>query len=160
FKGLKRAVLDLAPREQMIELAQRITAVLAFEVVLGPEQALPSGLALTTRDGAQCVQPASDRGKEALLGLDVSRDRPKQRRLCLVGPVRAAEALDGSIGLPARLEQIVNPQAAIPCRQLRMVAPAGATGVGEHEDSLGVIHERRGLGCRRGTVLDDEAAAL
>src|SRR6516225_5855285 len=43
-----------------------------------------------------------------------------------------------------------------------MVAPAGAAGVGEHEDPLGVIHERRGLGevRRRGTVLDDEAAAL
>src|SRR5215471_11676982 len=42
-----------------------------------------------------------------------------------------------------------------------MVAPAGAAGVGEHEDPLGVIHERRGLGevRRRSTVLDDEAAA-
>jgi hypothetical protein len=29
--------------------------------------------------------------------LDVSRDRPEQRRLRLVGPVCAAEALDGGI---------------------------------------------------------------
>src|SRR5207237_5668052 len=74
--------------------------------------------------------PASDRGQETLLGLNVGRDRPEQRRLRLVGPVGAAEALDGRIRLPTRLEQIVNPQAAILCRQLGMIAPAREIGRG------------------------------
>src|ERR1700761_615656 len=59
FKCLERAAIDLAPGKQMIELAQCITAVLALEVILGPEQALPSGLALTAGDGTQRVQPPS-----------------------------------------------------------------------------------------------------
>src|ERR1700761_4219964 len=91
FKGLERAAIDFASRNQMIELAQRITTILAFEVVVGPEQALPSGLALTAGDGAQCVQPPSDREEEALFRLHVSCDRPKQRWLRLIGPVGAAE---------------------------------------------------------------------
>ena len=162
FEHLERAALDLATRKKHVELAQRITAVLAFEIVLGPEHALPAGLALTARDGAQRVEPASDRGKETLLGLNVGRDRPEQRRLRLVGPVGAAEALDGRIRLPTRLEQIVNPQAAILCRQLGMVAPARAARVGEHEDTLDVIHERRGLGevGRTGTGFDQQTSAL
>ena len=119
---------------------------MAFEIVLGPEQALPAGLALTARDGAQRVEPASDRGEKALLGLHVRRDRPEQRRLRLVGAVGAAQALDGGIRLPAGLEQVVNPQPAIPRRQLGMVAPARAAGIAEDEDTLGVIHEGGGLG--------------
>ena len=82
--------------------------------------------------------------------------------MCLVGPVCAAEPLDGSIRLPARLKQIVNPQAAIPGRQLGMVRTSCTSGIAEDEDALGVIHECRGLGevRRRGTVLDDEADAV
>src|SRR5262249_13199281 len=94
FKRLERTALDLAPRKQRVELAKRITAVLAFQVILGPEQALPSCLALTAGDGPQCIEPARDRGEEALLGLDVGRDRPEQRRLSLVGAVCTAEPLD------------------------------------------------------------------
>jgi len=43
-----------------------------------------------------------------------------------------------------------------------MVAPTRTTRVGEHEDTLGVIHERGGLGevGRCGTVLNGEAPAL
>ena len=52
FEHLERAALDLAAGHEHIELAQRITPVLAFEIVLGPEQALPPGLSLTARDGA------------------------------------------------------------------------------------------------------------
>ena len=56
----------------------------------------------------------------------------------------------------------MNPQAAIPCRQLGMVAPARAARVGEHEDALDVIHERRGLGevGRAGTGFDQQPIAL
>ena len=103
-KASERAAVDLATREQDVELAQRVTTILAFEIVLGPEQALPAGLALTARDGAQRVEPASDRGEKTLFGLDVGRNRAKQRRLRLVGPVGAAEALDGRIRLPTRLK--------------------------------------------------------
>ena len=51
--------------------------------------------------------------KETLLRLHVGRDRPKQRRLRLVGAVRAAEALDGGIGLPARFQEVVDALTAI-----------------------------------------------
>ena len=56
----------------------------------------------------------------------------------------------------------MDPQAAIPGRQLGMVRTSCTSGIAEDKDSLGVIHKRRGFGevCRRGTVLDDEAAAL
>jgi hypothetical protein len=116
FEHLEGAAPDLAAGHQHVELAQRITPVLAFEIVLGPEHALPAGLALTARDGAQRIEPASDRGKETLLGLHVGRNWTEQWRLRLVGPVGAAEALDGRIRLPAGLEQIMDPQAAISCR--------------------------------------------
>ena len=76
---------------------------MAFEIVLGPEQALPAGLALAAGDGAERVETAGDGREEALLGLHVGGDRPEQRRLRLVGAVGAAEALDGGIGLPAGL---------------------------------------------------------
>ena len=41
-------------------------------------------------------------------------------------------------------------------RQLGVIAPPGAASVGEHEDALDVIHERRGLGevGGAGAVLD------
>ena len=90
---------------------------MAFEIVLGSEQALAAGLALALGDGAERVEPARDGREEALLGLHVGRDRPEQRRLRLVGAVGAAETLDGGIGLPAGLKKIVNAQAAVPGRQ-------------------------------------------
>ena len=82
-------------------MSQRIPAVLAFEIVLGTEQALPSGLALAARDGAERIEPASNGAEKALFGFHVGRDRTKQRRLRLVGTVGAAEPLDRRIGLPA-----------------------------------------------------------
>ena len=89
---------------------------MALEIVLGPEQALTAGLALAARDGAQRVEAARDRREKALLGLDVGRDRPEQRRLGLVGAVGAPKPLDRPVGLPAGLEQIVDAQAAVPRR--------------------------------------------
>ena len=53
-------------------------------------------------------------------------------------------------------------QAAIPGRQLGMVAPARAARVGKYEDAFEIVHERRSLGKvgRCSTVLDDKARAL
>ena len=51
LKPFERTAVDLASRQQHVELTQGIPAVLAFEIVLGTEQALPSGLPLTARDG-------------------------------------------------------------------------------------------------------------
>ena len=161
LERLERATLHLAANKQMIELTQRVAAVMAFEIVLGPEQALAAGLALAAGDRAQRVEPAGDRGEKALFRLHVGRDRPEQRRLRLVGAVGAAQALDGGVRLPAGLEQVVDPQPAIPRRQFGVVAAARAAGIAEDKDALGVIHEGGGLGeVGRGcAVLDDEAVA-
>ena len=116
FEGLKRAAFDLAAHEQMIELAQRIAPVVAFQIVLGPKKSLAAGLTLAAGDRAERVEPARDRAQEALLRLHVRRDRAEQGRLRLVGAIRAAEALDGGIGLPSGFEQVVDAQPAIPRR--------------------------------------------
>ena len=128
--------LDLAADQQHVELAQRIARVVAFEIVLGAEQALPAGLALALGDGAQRVETPRDRREKALLGLHVGGDGPEQRRLRLVGAVGAAESLDGGVGLPAGLEQIVDAQAPVLRRELGVIAAPGAAGVGEDEDAL------------------------
>ncbi len=52
LERLKRAIPDLTGDQQNIELAQRIARVVTFEIVFGPEQALPAGLALALGDGA------------------------------------------------------------------------------------------------------------
>ena len=87
---------------------------MAFQIVLGSEQALAAGLALAFGDGAERVEPTGNGGEETLLGFDVRRDRPEQRRLPLICPVGATEALDGSVRFPSRLEQIVDPQPSVP----------------------------------------------
>ena len=65
LEPLKRAALDLAAHDQKVELAQRITGIEAFEIVLGPEQPLPAGLALPAGDGAQRVEAAGDGAEES-----------------------------------------------------------------------------------------------
>jgi hypothetical protein len=146
LEGAKRTMFDLAGIDQHIELAQRVAGIGAFEIVLGAEQALPTGLALSARDCAERVEPAGDGREEALLGLDVGGNGPEQRRLRLVGAVGATEALYRGIGLPARFEQIVVAQPLIPAPEIRMVAAPGATGIGEHEDLLPVLHKRLRFG--------------
>ena len=143
-------------------MTQRITPVLALEIVLGPKQPLPSGLALAARNCPQCVEPTRDGAEEALFGFHIGRNGTKQRRLRLVGPVGPAEALDRSICLPTGFEQIVDAQAPISSRQLGMVAPPRAARVGEHEDALDVIHEGRCLGeiGRTGSIFDQQSVAL
>ncbi len=126
LEALQRAALDLACIEQRVELTQRRAGIGALEIVLGPEQALPAGLPLAARNRAQRVEPARDRAQEPLLGGNVGGDRPEQRRLRLGGAVGAAEALDGGIGLPAGLQQIVDPQPLIAGRKIGVIAAARA----------------------------------
>ena len=92
------------------------------------------------------VETPRDRRQEPLLALDVGRDRTEHRRLLLVGAVRAAEALDRGIGLPARLQQIMDALALVPAAEIGVIAAPGAAGVGEDQDPLLVVHEGGGLG--------------
>ena len=134
----ERAALDFPGIKQLVELAQRGFGVGAFEIVVGAEQALPAGLALAAGDRAQGVEAARDRRQEALLALDVGRDRAEHRRLLLVGAVRAAQALDRGIGAPAGLQQVVD-------------APALVLGRRDRRDSCARCrrHRRRpGCACR------------
>ncbi len=109
----------------------------------------------------RCVEPPGDGAEEALFRFDVGRDRPKQRRLLLVGAIGAAEPLYCGIGFPAGLQQIMHAQPLIPGRQIGVIAAAGAAGVGKHQDALFVVHECRGLGeiGASRAVLDDQPVA-
>src|SRR3546814_11409689 len=101
-------------RSQQIKLPQRVTRVVAFQIVLWSEQALAAGLTLAARDGAKRVEPPGDGREKALLRLHIGGDRTEERRLRLVGPVGAAQALDGGVGFPARLQEIVDAQPPVP----------------------------------------------
>ena len=133
---LQRAALDLARDQQNIKLAQRVAGVGTLQIVLRPEQALPAGLALAPGDGAERVEAAGDGGEEAFFRLHIGGDRAKQRRLRLIGAVGAPQPLNGRVGLPAGLQQIVNAQAAVLGRQFGMIGAPGAAGVGEDENAL------------------------
>ncbi|MPM00178.1 hypothetical protein SDC9_46401 [bioreactor metagenome] len=113
LKGPERTARDIAAIEAAVELAQGVAGIGALEVVLGAKQPLPAGLALAARDGSQRVEAAGDGGEEPLLCLHIRRHRPKKRRLRLIGAVGTAEALDGSIGLPAGFQEVVDPQALV-----------------------------------------------
>jgi len=146
FEAGKRAAFHLAAHEQQVELAERIAGIGAFEIILRPEQALSSGLALPARDGAERVEPARDGREKALFGLHVGGDRPEQRRLRLIGAIGASESLDRGVGLPARFQQIMDAQPLVLRGEISMIAATGAAGVGEDEDALVVVHEGGGLG--------------
>ena len=77
---------------------------------------------------AERVEPTGNGAEKALFGFHVGRDGTKQRRLCLVGAVRPAEALDGGVGLPARFQQVVDAQTAVLRRQIGMIGTARAAG--------------------------------
>ena len=144
--------------DQLVKLPERGTGIGAFEIVVGPEQALSAGLALSPGDRAERVEAARDRRQEALLALDVGRDGPEHWRLLLVSAVRAPETLDRGIGLPARLQQVMDALALIAGAER---AAPGAAGIGEDQDALVVIHEGGGLGeiRRSGPGLDTEPVA-
>src|SRR3546814_8860745 len=105
-------------------------------MVLGPEQGLPAGLTLALGDGAEGVEPVRDGGEEALLGLHIGGDRPEQRRLRLIGAVGAAKTLNGGVGLPSGLEQVMDAQPTVPRRKLGVIAAARAACLGEGADAL------------------------
>ena len=44
LEHLKRAAFDLAADEQHVELAQRVTGVVQFQIVFGSEESLAAGL--------------------------------------------------------------------------------------------------------------------
>jgi len=83
-------------------------------------------------------------------------------RLGLVGAIAAPQALDGRVGLPASLQQVVDAQPLVPGTQVRVVGAAGATGIAEHQDALAVVHERLRFGQvgRARTVFYAEPVAL
>ena len=129
LEGAERAILDFPGVEQAIKLAQGVVGIEAFEIVLGTKEPLPSGLALSPGDRAQRIEPPRDGGEKALLGLHIGRDGTEQRRLRLVGAVGAPQTLDRGVGLPARLEEVVDTQATIPRPEVGVIGAAGAAGV-------------------------------
>ena len=101
----------------------------AFEVVLGAEQTIAGGAPLAPGQSAQAVEPARNGRGEPLLAVNVGRHRPKQWGYGLVGAVRPAQTLDGRVGSPAGLDQIVDPALLVLSGEVRMVAAARAAGV-------------------------------
>jgi len=99
--------------------------------------------------------------RNRFFGLHVGRDRTKERRLGLVGPVRPTKTLDRRVGLPAGFEQIVDAEPPVPRRQFGVVAAPCAARIGEDEDALQVVHEGCGLGKigGGGAVLDHQPVA-
>jgi len=63
----KRAARNITAIDTAVKLTQGVTGVRRLEVVLGPEQPLPAGLALAARDGPQRVEATGDGGEEPLL---------------------------------------------------------------------------------------------
>ena len=125
--------------QELIELAQCGLGVDAFEIVVGAEKALASRLALAAGDGAERVEASRDGRQKTLLALDVGGDGTEDRRLLLVGAVRAPQSLDRGISSPAGLEQVMDALALIAAGEIGVIAAPGAAGVGEDEDALVVI---------------------
>src|SRR3546814_16999071 len=82
---------EFAAMQKPVPGQQRILGIVAFEVVHRVEEILPAGLTLAPREGAKCVEPARDRRDEPAFAAAVSRDRTKDGRLRLVGPIGETE---------------------------------------------------------------------
>ena len=149
---------DFAVIDAGIKLDERRARISAFKIVFGPEEALPSCLPLPARDGSEAVEALGNGRKKTLLALHIGGDRPEERRLRLIGAVRAAKALDRGVGFPAGLQQIMNALPLIPRRKIGVIAAPGAAGIGEDKDALLVVHETLRLGevCGAGPVFDGE----
>src|SRR3546814_8373249 len=113
----------------------------SFQIVRWSEQALAAGLTLAARDGAKRVEPPGDGREKALLRLNIGGDRTEERRLRLVVPVGAAQALDGGVGFPARLQGIVDAQPPGPRGSSGMIAAPGAASVGDDQNAFLILHE-------------------
>src|SRR5208282_1574248 len=125
---------------------ERGARVRTFEIILGAEKALAPGLALAAGDRAKAVEAFGDRRKKAFFPLYVGCNRAEQRRLRLVGAVRTAKALNGGVGFPAGLEQIMHALSLVPHRKIGVVAAPRAAGIRKDEDAFFVIHETLRLG--------------
>ena len=114
LETVERPALDVAAPERDVEAPEGGLGVDALKVVALAEKRLVAAshgglrIALAAGDRAQAVEPACDRGDEPPLALHVGGDGPEQRRGGLVRPVRSAEPLDGLVGPPSRLQQVVD----------------------------------------------------
>ena len=107
---------------------------------------MPSGLPLPARDRAEAVEPPRNGREKALLAFHIGGDGTEERRLRLIGAVRAPEPLNGGVGLPAGLQQIMHALSLVPRRQIGVIASPGSASVRENEDALFVVHEALRLG--------------
>src|SRR6266446_4187551 len=117
--------------EQLIELAQGRLGVGAFEIVVGAEQPLAAGLPLAAGDGAERVETPRNGRQEALLALHVGGNGAEDRRLLLVGAVRASQSLNRGIGAPAGCETVMHALALGAAGASRVIAAAAAAGIGQ-----------------------------
>ncbi len=102
-------------------------------------------MTLATRDRPERVETARDGREEPFLRLHVRSNRPEERWLRLIGAVGTAQALNGSVGLPAGFEQVMHPQALVPGPEIRVIAAPRAARIREDQDALLVIHEGGGF---------------
>ena len=110
------AKATLALEDARVELDKRRARIRAFKIVFGTEQALPSRLPLAARDRAKAVEALGNGREKALFALHIGGHGPKQRRLRLIGAVRAAKPLNGGIGLPPGFQQIMDALSLVPHR--------------------------------------------
>ena len=107
---------------------------------------MPPGLPLAARDRAEAVEAPGDGREKALLAFHIGGDGTEQRRLRLIGAVRAPKPLNGGIGFPAGLQQIMNALSLVPRRKIGVIAAACAARIREHQNALLVVHEALRLG--------------
>ena len=159
LEGLKRAALDLAGEEQEIELAQRGAAHRRISRLSSarnkpwpPVWRWPLVMAPSVSSRRAMVER---KRFSAFTFVAIGRNSGGCAWLVRLRP---AEALDGGVGLPARLQQIVDTLTAVLRREIGVIGAAGAARVGEDEDALLVIHEGLRLGeiGRAGAGLDGE----
>ena len=145
-RRFERAAFDLAPDDQHVELAAARRAHGAFQIVLGPEQALAAGLALAT-----VMAPSVSRAGRWWRGTASRPSHPsaigRNSGGCawLVRCVRPGPEWRRRPSSPASRE-IVDAQAPVPRRKVGVIAAPIAASVREDEDALLVIHEGCGLG--------------
>ncbi len=116
--------------------AQRRPRDRAFQIILLAEHALRAGFALALGQGPQLVEALGNRRGEALLAMHVRSADPKERCADLSRAMRAAQPLDGRIGAPAGLQQVVPAPFLVLRRLRRVIGPARPARIGEDQDIL------------------------
>ena len=143
-------------RQVLNEIPERPRGVDAFEVIPRLEESLPARLPLTAGEGPELVEAPSDRGYKPLLTFQVGRNEDVFRSLFLARSVRPAESLDGSVGSPPRLQEVVTAKALILDPEVGMVGASSTPGVGEDEDVLLVVGKRLGVGMYKMVASHDQ----